>query len=67
MDFFGRVVDVEKSISLLFAAKIWTKVGAGKDAGVIELYDNLLAQIYLYASCTLTIVHDKVFNLVFLF
>ena len=43
MDFFGRVVDVEKSISLLFAAKIWTKGGAGKDAGVIELYDNLLA------------------------
>ena len=28
---FGNVVDVEKSISLLFAAKIWTKGGAGKD------------------------------------
>ena len=38
----GSIEEKEKSISLLFAAKIWTKGGAGKDAGVIELYDNLL-------------------------
>ena len=38
----GSIEEKEKSISLLFAAKIWTKGGAGKDAGGIELYDNLL-------------------------
>ena len=33
----GKIEEKEKSISLLFVAKIWTKGGAGKDAGEVAV------------------------------